>query len=244
MRTLLFTLLLCTCGLAQLTAQCATTSDAEALALNAYLNNDLATWDAALEKVRARPRTISTALTIAKLLVGATGTALSQENEDKADDYIDAMEDPLDFILDADKNHPEANGLYSGYLGMLIAMNPMKGMFYGKKSGKMAEKAVAQGPNSPVAHYFLGSNLYYTPTTWGGDPARAVKMLENAKNAFPPTADGCDWFYLQTHALLGQAQASIGDKTAARQTYLAALKLQPDFAWVEKVLLPELDKAR
>jgi len=127
---------------------------------------------------------------------------------------------------------------------MLIAMTPLKGMLYGSKSGKMAGKAVDKGPNSPIAHYFLGSNLYYTPTTWGGDPVRAAKELEKAKNAFPPTADGCDWFYLQTHALLGQAQLKNGDKAAARQTYLTALKLQPKFAWVEKVLLPALDKAK
>lgn len=244
MRSLLLVLLFCTCGPAQITAQCTTTSDVEALALEAYLTNDLQKWDAVVEKVQALPENIGNSLLTAKILYGAAGAAFSNEDEDKADDYIDAMEAPLDFVLDNNKNHPEANGLYSGYLGMIIAMSPMKGMFYGKKAGKMAEKGVAKGPNSPIAHYFLGSNLHYTPTTWGGDPARAVEMLEKAKNAFPPTADGCDWFYLQTHALLGQAQMSTGDKAAARQTYLAALKLQPDFTWVAKVLLPELDKSR
>lgn len=244
MRSLLFVLLLCTCGRAQMVAQCTTSSNIEALALEAYLTNDLQKWDKVVENTRELPESVESSLLVAKVLFGAAGAAFSHENEDKAENYIDAMKDPLNFILDNNKNHPEANALYSGYLGMLIAMSPMKGMFYGSKSGKMAKKGVDKGPNSPIAHYFLGSSLYYTPTNWGGDPARAVVVLEKAKNAFPPTANGCDWFYLQTHALLGQAQLSTGDKAAARQTYLAALKLQPNFAWVEKVLLPELENAR
>jgi len=227
-----------------MTAQCTASSETESLALEAYLANDLEKWDAVVAHTKTLPESIDNALLTAKVLFGAAGSALGQQNEDKADGYIDAMEDPLDFILDENKNHPEANALYSGYLGMLIAMRPMKGMLYGSKSGRMAEKGVAKAPNSPLAHYFLGSNLYYTPTTWGGDPDRAVEMLLKAKNAFPPTADGCDWFYLQVHALLGQAQLKTGNKSAARQTYLAALQLQPDFGWVKNVLLPSLDKAR
>lgn len=241
MRTLLFILLLCTCGPAPITAQCSASSGIEALALEAYLSNDLEKWDVAIEEALSLPESVENSLLKAKTLFGAAGAAIGQENEDKADDYIDAMEEPLDFILDDNKNHPEANALYSGYLGMLIAMSPIKGMLYGSKSGKMAEKGVSKAPNSPITHYFLGSNLYYTPTTWGGDPARAVKMLEKAKAAFPPTANGCNWFFLQTHALLGQAQLKNGDKAAARQTYLAALKLQPGFSWVKTDLLPALD---
>jgi len=238
---LLLLLLACTCVRAQKAAPC-TGTDLNALALDAYLNNDLEKWDAVVAKTTNLPQTTENSLLTAKILFGAAGVAMGKKDTDKAYDFADAMEAPLDFLLAADKNHPEANGLYSGYLGMLIGVTPMKGMLYGSKSGKLAERGVAKGPNSAIAHYFLGSSLFYTPATWGGDPERAVEMLQKSLAAFPPTADGCDWFYLEAHALLGRAQNKNGDKAGARQTYLAALKLQPEFGWVKNVLLPALDK--
>lgn len=248
MRTLLFTLLLCTCGPAPLFAQenqgCTPASDVEALALQSYLNNSPDEWQRALEAAKTLPPSKANHLLTAKTLYGAISTALSYEDEDAIDTYLDQMEEHLDAIFDEDSTHPEAAALYSGYLGMVIAQSPMKGMFYGKKASKMARKAVDRMPDSPITRYFLGSNLYYTPTTWGGDPELAVEHLQNAKVNSSTDNEACDWFNLQVLALLGQAQLATGDKTAARQTYLAALQLRPDFKYVKNVLLPEVDKTK
>ncbi|MEO0734188.1 MAG: hypothetical protein AAFZ52_15235 [Bacteroidota bacterium] len=238
---LLLCLLLSTAFLA---AQCDNHTELDRQALAAYLSNEADSWQSVVDQAAALPQSTENDLYLAQLLFGAAGSAFGRGDEVAADELTDRMEAPLKRVLKTDKQHATANALYSGYLGMLIAQSPMKGMLYGRKAGRMAESAPGYGPNDPVAHYFLGSNLYYTPSTWGGDPEGAVTSLKKALAAFPPTASGCDWFYLQTYALLGQAQAKIGDKEAARKTYLTALEVQPEFAWVEHVLLPNLEKTK
>lgn len=227
-----------------LSAQCDNSPELSTLALEAFLENDAAKWDDVIAKTKAQPTSVANDISLAKLYLGATGAAFSREDDAAVKKYTNGMEDPLDRVLAEDKDHPAANGLYSAYLGMLIARSPMKGMLYGSKSSRLAKKGAEEGPNSPEAQYCLGSNLHYTPTTWGGDPEQAVVTLKKAVSAFPATTKGCDWFQLQAYALLGQAQAKNGDKEGARQTYLKALQLQPNFQWISKGLLPALDKAR
>ncbi|MEM9836062.1 MAG: tetratricopeptide repeat protein [Bacteroidota bacterium] len=235
-------LLLLLMGGTSLLAQCDKGDAMAVTALSAYLDNDVKQWDQVVNTTEVTEGNTTAHLEKAALLFGAANAAYAKGDEDKIEVYLDEMEALLKSVLKADKENAAANGLYSAYLGMLIAKAPMKGMLYGRKAGRMARQGPSFDPNNPIAHYCHGSNLFYTPTTWGGDPEGAVTALEKAIAAFPPTADGCDWFYLQTHALLGQAQVKTGDKDAARKTYQKALALQPDFGWVKYVLMPALDK--
>ncbi|MFK8163630.1 MAG: hypothetical protein AB8H12_14380 [Lewinella sp.] len=235
--TLLLLLFVCTCG----RAQCEQQSVLQTEARTAYLKNDLAAWDKVLSAARATPDNPENQLQTARLALGALGAAMANESDDHLKTYLDIMEEALDEFWKSDKKNAAANGLYSAYLGMVIARSPMKGMLYGSKSSKYAAKGVSYDPKSQEAQYCLGSNLFYTPTTWGGDPDEAVEHLKNAAAAVPTDQAACDWFHLQTLALLGQAQAKTGDTQAARLTYLQALKLEPEFGYVKQVLLPALD---
>jgi len=235
--TLLLILFACTSG----RAQCENQSSLQAEARLAYVSNDLTAWDKVLATAQAAPDNAENQLQIARLALGALGTALSKQNDDHLTTYSDLMKASLDKFWETDKKHPAAHGLYSAYLGLLIAQSPIKGMLYGRKAGKYAAKGVNLDPSSQEAQYCLGSNLFYTPTAWGGDPEQAVEHLKAAAAALPADQATCDWFHLQTLALLGQAQAKTGDTQAARLTYLQALKLEPEFAYVKMVLLPGLD---
>jgi tetratricopeptide (TPR) repeat protein len=235
--TLLLIFFACTSG----RAQCDEQPSLQAEARVAYLSNDLAAWDKVLATAQAAPDNADNQLQLARLALGASGSAMANQSDDHLKTYLDLMETSLDKFWKTDKKHPAAHGLYSAYLGMLIAQSPMKGMLYGSKSSKYAAKGVNFDAASQEAQYCLGSNLFYTPTTWGGDPDQAVEHLKAAAETLPTDRAACDWFHLQTLALLGQAQAKIGDTQAARMTYLQALKLEPEFAYVEKVLLPGLE---
>jgi len=78
MRSLLFVLMLCTCGPAQMIAQCTASSEIENLALEAYLANNLTKWDAAVKKVQALPAGVENSILTAKILFGAAGAALGK----------------------------------------------------------------------------------------------------------------------------------------------------------------------
>ncbi|WP_157472076.1 tetratricopeptide repeat protein [Neolewinella persica] len=235
--TLLLVLIACTSGRAQCDQQATLQTEAR----KAYLNNDLDDWDKVLATAHALPDTPDNQLSTARLAFGAAGAAMAHQSDEHLTTYLDLMEASLDEFWKTDKKHPAAHGLYSAYLGMLIAQSPMKGMLYGSKANKYAAKGVNFGPTSQEAQYCLGSYLFYTPTTWGGDPQKAVEHLKAAAATAPADQASCDWFHLQTLALLGQAQAKTGDTQAARMTYLQALKLEPEFAYVKNVLLPGLD---
>lgn len=237
--SLLLILFACTC----VRAQCEHSSELDQQARTAYLTNDIASWEKVLAEAKALPDSPASQLQRARLGLGAAGSAMAMANENDAflSQCLDLMESSLDAFWESDKKDAAANGLYSAYLGLLIAQSPMKGMLYGSKSSKYAAKGVALDPDSPEAQYCLGSNLFYTPETWGGDAEQAVKHLQAALVANEDAA-GCDWLQLQTMALLGQAQAKAGDADGARMTYLKALQLEPEFGYVAKVLLPALSK--
>lgn len=235
--TLLLILFACTCG----RAQCEQQSSIQAEARAAYLSNDLGAWDKVLATAQAAADTPDNQIMIARLALGAAGAAMANQSDDHLTTYLDLMETSLDAFWKTDKKHGAAHGLYSAYLGMLIAQSPMKGMLYGSKASKYAAKGVNFAPTGQEAQYCLGSNLFYTPTTWGGDPEKAVEHLKGAASVIPADQASCDWFHLQTLALLGQAQAKTGDSQAARLTYLQALQLEPEFGYVKNVLLPALE---
>lgn len=234
---LLLLLFACTC----VSAQCDNSTQLDQQARAAYLTSDIAGWEEVLLNAKALPDTPDNQLQLARLGLGAAGTAMARQNDDFLRECLELMESSLDKFWESDKKDPAANGLYSAYLGLLIAQSPMKGMLYGSKSSKYAVKGVAYDDNSPEAQYCLGSNLFYTPETWGGDAELAVEHLKAAIDATDDEA-GCDWFHLQTLALLGQAQDKAGDTAGARMTYLKALQLEPEFGYVAKVLLPALSK--
>lgn len=240
MRYLLSFVLLLAFAAPSLTAQCDHPTSPEALALKAYLANSPEMWDPAVSAAQARPQTEANALALAKIAHGAVVSAMVNEDADRMNKNLDITEEAIDVVWETNQKNAAANGLYAGYLGMIIAQTPIKGMVYGSKATKYAEKGVKFDSESPEANYFKGSNLFYTPPNWGGDPAEAVTYLRAANEAF--AGSDCEWLKLETMALLGQALQKNGDTEGARLVYLQALQLQPEFGYVKNFLMPQLDK--
>jgi tetratricopeptide (TPR) repeat protein len=232
-----FLFLLPVCLFAQCEAE-----DYHSYARMGYLQNDFSAWDMAIKKIMELPAGPEQNYLLARTSFGALGTGFATESEDKMDAYMKLMETALKALLKEQPEHPGGNGLYAGLLGMKIALSPVKGMLLGGKSERYARRGVQYDGSDPIAQYQAGSRFHYTPEMWGGDGKKAVAHLERALAAFSAAEKECDWFYLQTYALLGQAQAAIGERAAARQTYLQALVAEPNFGYVKYLLLPELEK--
>jgi tetratricopeptide (TPR) repeat protein len=229
---LLLTGIACTCVRAQ---------KHETLALQAYLGNDLPTWEAAIAATTSIADPEERLLTVAEFQLGRGYAAMAADDKAALNDALDEAGDALDALWEINDGNAVAHGVYAGLLGLKIAKTPITGMLYGSRASKYAEKAAKLGSDNGAALYHAASNLHYTPEQWGGDPESALALLERAVDAYGPDRDR-NWRYLNTLALKGQVQARLGRTDAARATYARALDAQPDFLYVSRVLLPQLEQ--
>lgn len=142
----------------------------------------------------------------------------------------------------------EAAAMHGSILGELIALSkdPAKaGAALGPKSGRLLALAAAAAPTSPRVLVFRARSLLFTPAEYGGDPAEAAALLQQAADSFaaagahPP---GPAWGHADALAWLGFARQQAGDLAAARSAWQQALAIEPNYAWVKFALLPSLDK--
>jgi tetratricopeptide (TPR) repeat protein len=213
----------------------------ETLALEAYLQNDLDKWDAALAATEAITDPEHRLLTRAEYQLGRAYAAMAAGDDAARNDALDQIDENLDELWEINERNAVAHGLYSGLLGLKIARRPIMGMIYGSKAGTYAERAAELGPENGAALYHAASNLYYTPEQWGGDLTESRNLLERAVETYGPDRND-NWRYLNTLALLGQVRQKLGDTEGARLAYEKALAAQPEFGYVRNVLLPALEQ--
>lgn len=144
------------------------------------------------------------------------------------------------------KAMPETYALHSGVLGQQIGFSPIiLGIKLGPRSGEAMERALTAGPNNPRVWLLRGIGAIFTPGMFGGGMDRAKEYVERALELFPedrrePPAPA--WGYADAYAWLGQIHQSNGDTAAARSAYQAALRIEPEYAWVREFLLPALER--
>lgn len=142
---------------------------------------------------------------------------------------------------------PETYALYSGALGQQIGFSPfILGIRLGPRSGEAMDRALELGPNNPRVWLLRGIGAMFTPGMFGGGLDKAEQYLEHAIDLFPddrPAPPAPAWGYADAYAWLGQVHQTNGDLEAARAAYEAALRIEPDYAWVRGFLLPGLERA-
>jgi tetratricopeptide (TPR) repeat protein len=140
----------------------------------------------------------------------------------------------------------ETAALRSSVIGMQIGTgNPASGMWLGPKAGSAMDRAVELGPRNPRVWLLRGVSAYNTPTMWGGGAEKAREYLTRAVALFTadrPAPAMPAWGEAEAHVWLGRTLQKGGDVAGARAEYARALALQPDHAWVSRVLLPSLDR--
>ena len=90
---------------------------------------------------------------------------------------------------------------------------------------------------------FFGRSLLFTPKMFGGDPIEGAALLQRAVDRFATggtDASGPRWGHAEALAWLGFARRQSGDFAGAQVAWEQALSIEPDYAWVKRVLLPSL----
>lgn len=131
----------------------------------------------------------------------------------------------------------EAEGLRSAVMGLLAGKGGMVGgMRYGTGSQSAAAKALKMDPENPRVLLFAGINKSQTPAMWGGDRKEAVELFKKAIARFElqkPDAP-LKWGEAETYLWMGNTYWDLNDFEAAKAAFLTALRVQPNFKYVEK----------
>lgn len=140
---------------------------------------------------------------------------------------------------------PETYALWSSVLGQKIGDSPIRGMTLGPRSGQLMERALEQGPENPRVWLMRGMSAIYTPAFFGGGLERAEQYLRRAIELYRgdrPAPPAPSWGQSEVWAWLGQVLHRSGRTAEARQAYLEALRIEPEYAWVRYELLPALER--
>lgn len=127
----------------------------------------------------------------------------------------------------------EPFALYASMLGMEIALDWNKAMTLGMEIGVYFGKAFDLGPENPRINLLKGSSDLFTPAEYGGGPDVAIGTLTHAVDLFEkenvqdPLVPS--WGKEEALTFLGMAYMEKGDKNKARELFLKALEVNPEF---------------
>ena len=140
----------------------------------------------------------------------------------------------------------EAAALHAALLSARIGLDPAQGMALGPASQRALADAVRLDAENPRVMFVEASSLLNTPPEWGGDPDRALALLQGAVAAFEASGAGAAtpeapaWGHADAASWLALAHLMRGDWEAAREPLATAERLDPNSAFVRYKLKPWL----
>jgi tetratricopeptide (TPR) repeat protein len=140
---------------------------------------------------------------------------------------------------------PETQALLSSIMGRQIGMQPWKAMVLGPRSGSAMTAAIALDAKNPRVWLLRGQGAMFTPEQYGGGLANAEAYLRTASQLFEtdhPVAPAPSWGRAEVYAWLGQIYQKQNKSADAIAAYNKALEIDPNFHWVQYVLLPSAQK--
>jgi len=243
---ILFSVLVC-CGTAA-----AQTAEANLLTYKAYVDGQdydkaVDLWKSAIKRseqqLNGDPENATLRYKLVLAQFGLLAATVREKDKDLFDEYADVVVESLERLIGEDENQAESYAVLSSVYGLMLTYSPWKGMFLGPKSSALMEKALKINPNSALVQKLYGNSKFFTPEFFGGDVHAAITAYEQAIVFYEQHNDVRDnWFYLDTFAFLGQAYLKSGNREKAIAAYEKALSVEPEYAWVKYVLLPEARK--
>jgi tetratricopeptide (TPR) repeat protein len=165
----------------------------------------------------------------------------AKQAERLGDDALERIEK----VLAADPKNAEALALKGALQGLIISLKPDAMMTLGPQSGANLARAASLQPGNPRVHLLNGVGVLHTPPNFGGGPEPALKEFLRAEELFAAESvsdsTAPDWGRDDAFLWAGRAQMALKDTVAARASFRAALKANPDNGWVKHTLLPEAE---
>ena len=173
---------------------------------------------------------------------------LPDDAEDRREHVLTDAIDHLEAATEQAPTMADAWALLAGCYGQMIGLHPMRGVYLGPKSSNAMEKARTLAPTNPRVWIISGTQEYFTPRLFGGDKEQALRAFEKAvRLAEQETSDdplAPSWGHAEAYAWIGIAHMNAERYPEARAAFQNALDVNPDYGWVNAVLLPKLNEKR
>lgn len=158
---------------------------------------------------------------------------------------IKLNEDALAHLTEAVKlreNFPEAYAVLRRCQYWVAILDRNRGRTMWAEGAAALQKAQSLAPEHPAVMLEEALTLFYTPPQAGGDQQKGLERFQAALQKFAalPARDLAHekFWHATTHMMLGQAHLGTGEVEAAEKDFQAALKLEPDYAYVKNTMLP------
>ncbi|WP_165021960.1 tetratricopeptide repeat protein [Dysgonomonas sp. ZJ279] len=220
------------------------TNNKEAI-YNAFITGNMAEWKTIITDIESRKLTsVSDKLELVNYYYGYIGYNLGVKKKKEAAIYVDKMETILDELTKLSPNVADVYAYKAALVGFKIGLSPYKAPFIGKSSGENAKKALAIDGDNIQGNIEQANVLYYSPSAFGGDKAKAKEYYKKAVSLFEnnPTLLKQNWLYLSLLTKIAEIQEEEKDFKSAKQTYDKILAKEPNYSYVKNELLPNLKK--
>ncbi|MEL6614914.1 MAG: hypothetical protein AAFQ43_04205 [Bacteroidota bacterium] len=131
----------------------------------------------------------------------------------------------------------EAAALHSALLGMQIGLDASLGMTLGQTAAQATAEANRLAADNPRVQFVEATSLLSTPAEWGGDPDRALALLQTAVATFEASGEAATqeaptWGHADAAAWLAMAHLMRGEAAPARVALETAEALNPNSDFV------------
>lgn len=211
--------------------------------MKAFLSGNMDDWKGAITKMKqAYEKQPNDTLLLHYALAeyGMTGYLIGNDFKDEGRVHLDNCRSLAEKLLSGNFRK-EAYAITAGLYGYEIGLRPFKAPSYGKKSQKNIERSMEISTNNPLAWMEKGNAYYHMPGLFGGSYEKAANYYSKALEQFEDGDIYPLWLKTNTRIWLGKAYAEDGEEEKARKVYLQILEKFPDFDWVKKDLLPEVE---
>ena len=165
----------------------------------------------------------------------AIGQNISADSDGALASANQAME-ILENYLEQDPQDGEAWALLAQVYGLKIAYQPMKGAYYGPKSGSALAKAFEHAPTSPRTYLVQGISAYNTPVMFGGSKPAALKAFDKAIELYANDSADNQWGHAEVYIWRGLTQLSQNNADQAINDWQQALSIAPNYGWAKMLI--------
>ena len=211
---------------------------------NTYVEGKVTQWVKLIpemEKAYTTSKNSVLLLEIARTRYGLVAFLINDKKGKEALVDLDKGLANVDILLTQNPNNAEAMALKASFLAFTVELRPFGAPINGPKSLRLIDLALKTAPTNAYVLIDKANAKQFTPFIFGGDLEEATLFYLKSIAAFEKMdSKECRWVYLNALANLGTCFYKLEEYAKAEAIYRKALAVAPEFDWVKRHLLPEV----